>query len=62
MCRNAFPCVFDTFEYIRDALSIASEQKVDAADTHHRLVGDHAYFINMSRLVSFSILISKVAK
>lgn len=54
MCGNAFPDVIDTLEYIRDALSAAAEENVQAGDIHRRIVADHAYFINMSRLVSFS--------
>jgi hypothetical protein len=61
ICGNAFPEVFDTLEYIRDALTGASEAKEEAKDIYRRLLGEHAYFINLSRLVSCSILMSNVA-
>ena len=50
---NAFPNVFDTLEYIRDALVTAAELNDEAVNIHRRLISEHSYFINMSRLVSF---------
>jgi hypothetical protein len=52
MCGNAFPNVFDTIEYLRDALTTAAELNDQAVDIHRRLVAEHVYFISMSRLVS----------
>ena len=52
LCGNAFPDVFDTLEFIRDALMTASELNDKAKDIHRRIIGEHLYFINMSRLVS----------
>ena len=49
---NAFPNVFDTLEYLRDALITAAELNDEGADIHRRLIGEHSYFINMSRPVS----------
>lgn len=61
MFANAFPDVFDTLEYIRDALATAAEGNERAVDIYRRLQGDHEYNTHMSRLVSSFILIMKVA-
>lgn len=55
---NAFPNLFETLEYIEEALVSAAEQIKAAASIHRRLQGDHMYTINMSRVVSSSYIIS----
>jgi hypothetical protein len=55
MFGNVFPNVFDTLEYLRDALVTAAELNDEAVDIHRRLLGEHLYFVNMSRLVSTKI-------
>jgi hypothetical protein len=59
MCGNVFPNVFDTLEFIREALTDAAKDNNKAVDIHHRLLQENAYFINLSRLVSSSTSMSK---
>jgi hypothetical protein len=56
MFKNAFPDLFATLDYIGDALSIAAEHNEAATDIHRRLLADHMYNINMSRVVSSYLL------
>jgi len=50
MIANAFPNVFDTLEYIRDALVVAAEGNDQAEDICRRLMYDNEYNSLMSRL------------
>jgi hypothetical protein len=49
---NAFPNLFETLEFIGDALVEAAEHNEGAIDIHRRLLRDHMYKINMSSVVS----------
>jgi hypothetical protein len=49
---NAFPDVFDTIEFIKDALITAAGHNDQAVDILRRLQGDFDYSNKMSRLVS----------
>ena len=55
MFSNAFPNVFDTLEYIRDALTSAAEDNDQADDILRRLKSDIEYVRSMTRLVSFTV-------
>jgi hypothetical protein len=58
---NAFPNLFETLEFIGDALIEAAEHNEGAIDIHRRLLRDHMYKINMSSIVSTYNIFRKVA-
>jgi hypothetical protein len=58
MIADVFPKVFDTHEYIRDALIMAAELNDQAMDIHRRLQDDLVYRNNMARIVSSESWIS----
>jgi hypothetical protein len=52
MFKNAFPDLYDMLEFISDGLLMAAESHEKAMDIYDRLVYDHTYSHDMSRLVS----------
>jgi hypothetical protein len=52
---NVFPDLFETLNYIKEGLVMAAEHNEAATSIHRRLLADHMYSINMSRVVSFYI-------
>lgn len=61
MIANAFPSVFDTLEYIRDALVVAAEGIDKAEVIGRRLMYDNEYNNLMSWVVSAYFWIIKIA-
>ena len=61
MFSNVFLDLFGTLEYLQEALVEAAKRNKEAPDIYRRLLSDHLYCVNMSRIVSRYILITKVA-
>jgi hypothetical protein len=60
MFSTAFPDLFEILDHIGEALVLAAEHN-EATDIGRRLVHDHMYNINMTRIVSPSIFFMIVA-
>lgn len=52
MFSNAFPDLYETLEIVGDALIMAAEHNEAATDIRRRLLVDHMYKINLTRVVS----------